>query len=238
MPLYVPGYYTHEQDLRLAQHYNFSIQRQLDKSTVLTVAYVGTQGRHIEHGRTHHLWQCAALPVLLLQVAGRAVKVASTSKTARRSTAPLSERSTTRTISQNYTNSSGGPVVAFAEANLLQNSGNSNYNSLQVSAERRARDITYLLSYTYAKSLDNISARWDPRDPTRAYGHSSLDMRHNFVASYNWNLPFERFLGAHRYYRGMADYGHQPLQHRLSRQPEERRRLCFDQHRAGLSRPR
>ena len=41
----------------------------------------------------------------------------------------------------------------------LQNSGNSNYNSLQVSAERRARDITYLLSYTYAKSMDTCSAQ-------------------------------------------------------------------------------
>jgi hypothetical protein len=92
--------------------------------------------------------------------------------------------------------------VAFASATYLQNSGNSNYNSLQVSAERRARDITYLLSYTYAKSLDNIAAKWDPRDSNRAYGLSSWDMRHNFVASYNWNLPFDRFLGPHRYSEG------------------------------------
>ena len=27
-------------------------------------------------------------------------------------------------------------------------------------------------------------------------------MRHNFVASYNWNLPFDRFMGAHRYSEG------------------------------------
>ena len=118
-------------------------------------------------------------------------------------------------ISQNYTNSSGGPVVAFASATYLQNSGNSNYNSLQVSAERRARDITYLLSYTYAKSLDNYSAKWDPRDPNRAYGHSSCDMRHNLVISYNWNLPFDRFLGTHRYHRRVANYRHQPLQYWL-----------------------
>ena len=38
-----------------AQHYNLSLQRQLDKSTVLTVAYVGTLGHHIEHGVTHTL---------------------------------------------------------------------------------------------------------------------------------------------------------------------------------------
>jgi hypothetical protein len=93
-------------------------------------------------------------------------------------------------------------VTAFAESEYVQNSGNSNYSSLQISAERRARDITYLVSYTYAKSLDDVGALWDPRDPSRAYGQSSWDMRHNFVASYNWNLPFERFLGTHRYSQG------------------------------------
>ena len=58
--------------------------------------------------------------------------------------------------------------MAFAQATYLQNSGNSNYNSLQVSAERRARDLTFLVSYTYANSLDNYSAKYDPRDPSRA----------------------------------------------------------------------
>ena len=85
---------------------------------------------------------------------------------------------------------------------ICQNSGNSNYNSLQVSAERRARDITFLLSYTYAKSLDTYSAIYDPRTPGSNYGQSGFDLRHNFVASYNWNVPVYRFLGAHRYSEG------------------------------------
>jgi len=93
-------------------------------------------------------------------------------------------------------------VVAFASATYLQNSGNSNYNSLQVSAERRARDVTFLVSYTYAKSLDDVSAKWDPRDPGRAYGLSSFDMRHNFVVSYNWTIPFERAFGSRRITQG------------------------------------
>ena len=85
----------------------------------------------------------------------------------------------------------------------LQNSGNSNYNSLQVSAERRARDITYLLSYTYAKSMDDV-LRQSRTLAIRVVTMANLvvDMRHNFVASYNWNLPFDRFLGAHRYSQG------------------------------------
>jgi hypothetical protein len=88
--------------------------------------------------------------------------------------------------------------VAFASATYLKNSGNSNYNSLQVSAERRARDLTLLVSYTYAHSLDSYSAKFDPRDPSRNYGPSTFDMRHNLVVSYNWEVPFTRLLGQRR----------------------------------------
>jgi hypothetical protein len=50
--------------------------------------------------------------------------------------------------------------------------------------------------------LDDVSAKWDPRDPSRAYGLSSFDMRHNLVLSYNWTLPFDRLLGARRMTQG------------------------------------
>ena len=199
MPLYVPGYYNHNKTMG-AQHYNLSVQRQLDKSTVLTMAYVGTLGHHVEHGVNIIYGDsglCLSLPACgpygeggIYQQNGQTVY------------GTLIGPIDNQTISPNYHNSSGGPVVAFAEANYDQNSGNSNYNSLQISAERRARDVTYLLSYTYAKSLDTYSAIYDPRDPTRNYGQSSFDMRHNFVASYNWSLPFERFMGPHRYSQG------------------------------------
>jgi hypothetical protein len=59
-----------------------------------------------------------------------------------------------------------------------------------------------LVSYTYAKSLDNYSAKFDPRDPQRAYGLSTFDMRHNLVMSYNWDIPFARLLGARRITQG------------------------------------
>src|SRR5260370_10464032 len=39
---YFPGYDTHNR-LPYAQHFNLSIQRELTKSTVLTVAYAGTE---------------------------------------------------------------------------------------------------------------------------------------------------------------------------------------------------
>jgi hypothetical protein len=199
MPLYVPGYYNKNKTMN-AEHYNLSIQRQLDPKTVLTVAYVGTQGHHIEHGEDL-IWGSSALCISLpgCGPGGEGGVYQSGGQTYYGSfTGAINNQA----ISANYHNSSGGPVVAFASATYLQNSANSNYNSLQTSVERRARDVTFLFSYTYAKSFDNQSAKWDPRSPNRAYGLSSFDMRHNFVMSYNWHLPFDRALGARRITEG------------------------------------
>jgi hypothetical protein len=195
MPLYVPGYYN-KNKTQMAEHYNLSIQRQLDKSTVLTVGYVGTQGHHIQRGEDI-LYGSAPL---CLSIAGCGPGGEGNVYQQGGNTyfGTFTGLIDNQAISQNYHNSNGGPVVAFASATWLKNSGNSNYNSLQVSAERRARDLTFLLSYTYAKSFDSVSAKYDPRDPSRAYGLSTFDMRHNLVMSYNWDLPFARLFGPRR----------------------------------------
>jgi hypothetical protein len=81
---------------------------------------------------------------------------------------------------------------------------NANYNSLQLSAEKRmTRGLMVLANYTWSKSLDDLppgagvtgfdtsSAKpWD--DPTRHefdYGPSEFDHTHRFVGSYVWQLP-------------------------------------------------
>ena len=43
---FFPGYGIHNR-LPYAEHFNLSIQRELTKSTVLTLAYVGTEGHHL-----------------------------------------------------------------------------------------------------------------------------------------------------------------------------------------------
>lgn len=195
MPLYLPGYYNHNKT-QMAEHYNLSVQRQLDKSTVLTVAYVGTQGRHIQRGQDI-LWGSAAL-CESLPGCGPGGEGGVYTQGGQTYYGTLVGLINNQTISPNYQNSAGGPVVAFASSTYLINSGDSNYNSLQISAERRARDLTFLASYTYSHSLDTVSAKYDPRNPSGAYGNSTFDMRHNLVLSYNWEVPFARLLGARR----------------------------------------
>ena len=196
MPLYVPGYYNKNKTTN-AEHLNLSVQRQLGSSTVLTAAYVATMGHHIEHS-VDVLWGdatlCLSIPGCGPGGEGNVYQVGA--KTYYGSFTGLIDN---QSISAGYTNSSGGPVVAFASATYLQNSGNSNYNSLQMSVERRARDISFLVAYTYAKSLDDL-AKWDPRpgQQRRSYGLSSWDMAQNLVASYSWAVPFQSFLGHNR----------------------------------------
>jgi hypothetical protein len=74
--------------------------------------------------------------------------------------------------------------------------GNSNYNALQVTAQRRARDITFLIAYTYSKSIDDYNGVLNPTNFALSRVLSPFDLTHNFVASYTWQIPFDRAFGA------------------------------------------
>ncbi len=90
---------------------------------------------------------------------------------------------------------------AFGSGNsITANIANSNYNSAQISVERKAADVTFLAAYTYSKAIDNSSGFNDWVNFTNyrlSRSLSSYDLTHNFVVSYNWAIPFDRaFAGA------------------------------------------
>jgi hypothetical protein len=92
-----------------------------------------------------------------------------------------------------------GPDFGYGNS-YTANIANSNYNAFQASVERKASDITFLVAYTFAKAIDNSSGfgQWVNFSNYRlSRSLSAFDMTHNFVASYNWALPFDRaFSGA------------------------------------------
>ena len=84
---------------------------------------------------------------------------------------------------------------------LLRTDGFSNYNSLQVRLEKNfSHGLQFEASYTYAHALDDASSaalgslnNGDFRnelDPALEYGNSDFDVRHRFVVSYIYQLPF------------------------------------------------
>ncbi len=112
MPLYLPGYY-YKNKTQMAEHYNFTIQRQLDKATVLTVGYVGTQGHHIQRGEDL-IWGNAGL-CQSLAGCGPNGEGGVYQQGGQTYYGTFTGQINNQAISQNYTNSSGGPVVAFAQ---------------------------------------------------------------------------------------------------------------------------
>jgi hypothetical protein len=199
LPLFAPGYFT-KNKLTYAEHYNLTIQRQLSKTTVLTMSYVGTQGRRLQ------------LSYNLLVGSGALCK-----QLAAEGATPTCGPGGETTI---YTPPNGGAVygtmlgvpspgtsaqlnnqalgpqfgeVAYGAVQNNSNIGTSNYNALQVTVERRASDLTFLAAYTYGKSFDNVNTTYNVLNPQESYVISPFDLTQNLVVSYAWNIPFNRF---------------------------------------------
>jgi hypothetical protein len=91
----------------------------------------------------------------------------------------------------------------WSDIDLKRGDGNSWYNSLQVSAQKRfSQDYQFQLSYTYSKTIDEGSGFLfndtatgvsDPQDPVNRSGERGLaafNLKHNLVFNYTWELPF------------------------------------------------
>lgn len=90
------------------------------------------------------------------------------------------------------------PIKGLAAINRHQPMGTSRYHSFLVTGERRfSRGFRLLTSYTYSKSIDiggeQLLGDLNPRNTRLLHlerSLSSFDMRHRFVTSYTWELPF------------------------------------------------
>lgn len=83
----------------------------------------------------------------------------------------------------------------------LRSDGFSNYNSLQVRLEKAfSNGLQFEAAYTYAHALDDASSAAlgslnngdfrNQAEPFLEYGNSDFDVRHRFVISYIYQLPF------------------------------------------------
>jgi len=195
---YSPGYDIHNK-LPYAEHFNFSIQRELTRSTVLTLAYVGTEGHRL-------IAQTEAAPgdaALCMQLTAQGYTDASTGAVG---CGPLGEQDTytlgsntvygTRDTLLNPNYCPAAQTLCYGFGNTFTKLvANSIYNAGQVTLERKAGDVTLLAAYTFAKALDDSSAFGELINFSNAKlsrGLSTTDVHHNFVGSYVWAIPFDR----------------------------------------------
>jgi Carboxypeptidase regulatory-like domain/TonB dependent receptor len=95
----------------------------------------------------------------------------------------------------------------FGSNALQSNIGHANYNSLQLSARHTAGRLEFDASYTYGKSMDqssNIGEEVNPFNPALSYGLSAFDVKHNFVVSYDYQLPFDQLFHPNRLTKGWS----------------------------------
>jgi hypothetical protein len=86
--------------------------------------------------------------------------------------------------------------------------GNSNYNSLEASLRLTpGAGSSILIAYTYSKSIDqasNLGEQINPFNQRLTDVISAWDMTHNFVATYNYELPFVRIFARNGFSEGWS----------------------------------
>lgn len=157
-----------------AQQWHLSVQRELPASSMFEITYGGSKGNKL----------------FVFLNGNQAAPTADP-------TAPLAPR---RPV----------PLID-AGIDWFRSTGASSYNSLQLHYEKRfGHGLQFQASYTWAHSIDNASnANLGPtqnnsdfryfKDPQAEYGNSDFGIRHRFVASYIYELPFghgKTFLGS------------------------------------------
>jgi hypothetical protein len=94
-------------------------------------------------------------------------------------------------------NDPAGQTLCFGFGNTFTKLvANSIYHSGQATVQGKTGDVTFLASYTIAKAIDDSSGFGELINFSNAKlsrGLSSSDVHQNFVVSYVWEMPFNRF---------------------------------------------
>ena len=151
------------------QHWNVTLQRQLTSSMALEVAYVGNKGTRLQGtlDPNQAIWAPGA---------------------------------------SNANAASRRPYPRIGVVLEIASRFSSSYNGLQTTiTQRLSKGLSFQAAYTYAKAYDNTSVPTsfftvpgqssrpqNSRDLNAEWGRSAFDVRHRFVTSYLYELPFFR----------------------------------------------
>jgi hypothetical protein len=163
---YLPGYEIPEKILQ----YSASIEQQLPGKAVLTVAYVGSQGRNL----------------FLRGITNRITGVI------------MNPNTGAGTVVREFSVVNGTTVTnPFAEIDTKTSGGTDNYNGLQVLLNRRfSRGLTMGAQYVWGHSIGNSDGSKDARSSSNNYSFSSeradniSDVRQSFNFSMLYELPY------------------------------------------------
>jgi len=155
-------------DSAYIQSWNLNVQRELKQGLAVTVGYFGSKGTHLRLSRN--------LNQTFLNAALNPVR-------------PFPVLSSSSPI---------GPGVPLLNITFREGTGNSNYNALWVTGTKRmGKGLQFNASYTFSKSIDYNSQSSQGVTVQDSYnlrgdrGLSDFDVRHRFVISGLYELPFK-----------------------------------------------
>jgi len=182
-PLAADPFFYYRNQVPYISNYMLSVQREIASRALLTMSYVGNQGHRILAVSSVNLGNpglCLSLPAC----------------------GPFGEdttytSATGQTIYGTRTGQSsvGAPITTgpnYGENTADRSMANSNYNAFQTTLRYQRSGSQFLLSYTFAKSIDqgsNLGEQIDPLNPRQTRAISAWDQKHTFVASYTLALP-------------------------------------------------
>ena len=186
----IPGYDIHN-SLPYTDEWMLSIERQAGPNTALSAAYTGTSSHRLRVLREPNPGD----PALCLSLSLPS-QVAPGSATC----GPNAESNVFVSAAGKTIDGTRGPLGSNFGSNGLQTDiGIASYNALELSVRHSSRGLVLFASYTYSRSMDESSNNGEevnPFDPALSYALSSFDVKHNFVLSYEYNLPFDRLVRA------------------------------------------
>jgi len=193
-PTFVPGFalanHVFDRNIRTPylHQYNSSVQYVVGSDLLLEVAYVGARGLNLFRvvGLNQARLASPEHPVIN-EAPGQVI--------------------TTNTQGNAQLRAPFQGVAINAPSGLNQTTGQSTYNSLQMSLTRRfSHGLQFLAAYTYAKSIDNTSSgsgsagasevafiAGNQLDNRANRGVSNFDRTHRVVLSYLWDIPKPAF---------------------------------------------
>ena len=194
----IPGYDVHNR-VPYTEEWMLSIERQAGPDTVLSASYIGTSS----HRQRVLIEPNPGNPTLCLSLS-QPNEVQPGTLTC----GAGGENTVYYPIGGGQVNGTRGPLGANFGSDALQSTiGHANYNALELSARHTSGRLEFSAAYTYSKSLDqssNIGEEVNPFNPALSYALSSFDVKHNFVFSYEYQLPFDRLVHPNQLSRGWS----------------------------------
>ena len=171
-------------DLPRVANMSLTIEKRLPSNNIFTVAYVGTQGRHLPQQKQINF---APLGSMLSGV------LAANSDHPSNLSIPVNRVAVDDTVVRQLYK----PYSNYNSIGYYQFTGTSSYHSLQATLSRQTGKLNYFVAYTFGKALGTTAvnetdgAAWaDPIDTRgRSWGVLPFDRTHILNLSYNYYLP-------------------------------------------------